>query len=206
MRRTELGQRTPADFCKADAQEHLVARGADLQLQEGDDLFLLVHVAGRDVHGLLDDVLVGDKTRQHDVLAAARDFNLFAGEQRPDLLGEPREVALHDHFVAFERPTPVPDEHRDRARHLAVDEELGRRRDQGVGDVGARQRDARNRRADVEDGRASHEQAHRAGVDLRGRRGGDDRRRRQLRPQHRAAAGDGEQENQETFAQTSDRH
>src|SRR3990170_1092777 len=39
----------------------------------------------------------------------------------------------------------VPDEHRNRARRLAIDEQLARRGDVGVGHVGARQRDARDR-------------------------------------------------------------
>ena len=127
----------------------------------GDDFFLLVDVAGGDVDGLLDrrpcSMTVPDSTTFLPLLC---DVDRLAGKQLLHLLAEPREVALHDRLRSAERAGAVPDEHRDRAGHLAVDEQLVRRRDQRVGDVGARQRHARDRRADVDDRRA----ARRAGA------------------------------------------
>ena len=51
-----------------------------------------------------------------------------------------RQVALHDDLVPAQAAGALPHVHRDRARHLAVDEQLVGRGDDGVGDVGAGQR------------------------------------------------------------------
>src|ERR1051325_11009109 len=72
-----------------------------------------------------------------------------------------------------DRAGAIPHEHRDRARRLAVDEQLVRRRHERVGDVGARQRDARDRRPEVDDGGPAHHEPD-AVVGVEHRPAGDD--------------------------------
>ena len=77
-------------------------------------------------------------------LPATRDR--LAGEQLLHLLDELLQVAADVDLVGLDAAGAVPDEQRDRARRLAVNQQLLRRRDHRVGDVGHRQRDARDRR------------------------------------------------------------
>src|SRR5579864_4989863 len=158
-RRAQLGEDGPTDFREADLEHHLVARRPLLQRQQRDDFFLLVDEPGRQVDGLVDDVLIADRSRENDVLPVAADFDLLPGEQLLDLLGQSGQIALDDHLVALDAAGAIPDEHRDRARHLAVDQQFGRRRDQGVGDVRHRQRHAGDRRSDTDDRRSADHQA-----------------------------------------------
>ena len=100
-----------------------------LHLEQRDDFFLLVDVAGGQADRLVGDVLAGDQPGEHDDLAVALALrSISPGNSWLDLFGEPREVALHDDLVAADRAGAVPHEHRDRARRLAVDQQL-------VGDV-----------------------------------------------------------------------
>jgi Flp pilus assembly secretin CpaC len=54
-------------------------------------------------------------------------------------------------MFVWDRSGAIPHEHGNRTGRLAVDEQLVRRRHEGVGDVRARQRDTRDRRADTDD-------------------------------------------------------
>src|SRR5207245_11497 len=56
-RGSKLSQSAPADFSKADAQQHLVARRTSLQLNERGDLLLLIDVSSSKIDDVLDDVL-----------------------------------------------------------------------------------------------------------------------------------------------------
>ena len=66
-----------------------------------------------------------------------------------------------DDLVAVHGAVAVPHEHRDRARRLAVQQQLRLRGDERVGDVGAGERHARDRRADVQHGRAADDERDR---------------------------------------------
>ena len=92
----------------------------------------------------------------------------FPGEEASDLVREARQVALDDDVVSPQRARTIPDEHRNRAWHLAVEEQLLRRSHERICDVGARQRHARNRRAHVEHGRLSNHELQRRGRRCRG--------------------------------------
>jgi hypothetical protein len=179
-RRAELLQRAAAHFREAHAQHDLVRGHALLLLEHVDDVLFLLHVAGGDVRGLLDDVLARDGPGHNDVLAAAEHADVFAREQLFELRDERAQVAPDLHLEGLDRPFPVPHEQGNRPRLLAVHQELGRRGHERVSDVGHGQRHARDRAPDVEHGRPAHHEvdvgaAH--GVPHRARRGGRRRRR-----------------------------
>ena len=70
--------------------------------------------------------LVGDGAGDDDVLAAADDGDVLAGEELLHLRDERAQVAADLDFEGRDRAGPVPHEQRDRARLLAVDEQLRR--------------------------------------------------------------------------------
>ena len=159
----ELGHRRSAHFREPHAQQHLIGRHAFLLAQQVDDVLLLLDIAGGHLGCLVDDVLAGDDAGDDDVLAVAVDRDRLAGEQLLQLLAQLAQIAAHDDLEALDAAGLVPDEHRDRAWRLAVDQQLARRRHHRVGDVRAGQRDARDAVPDVEQRRAPDQQ-----LDLRG--------------------------------------
>jgi hypothetical protein len=159
-RGAELLDRVPAHFREADLQQDLVAGGARQHLQQRDHLVLLVHVAGRQAHRLVDDVLRRGFTRQDNGFAAAVRRDFLAGEQLFQLLGQAPEITLHVDLVFADAAGAIPHEHGNRAGHLAVDQQLARRGHERVRHVGAGQRDARDGGSGIDDRRSSDGQVH----------------------------------------------
>ena len=81
------------------------------------------------------------------------------GKSSPQLLLERRDRRLDDEVVLLAIGR-APDDQADRAWRLAVDENLVRLHDRGVGDRGIRDRDADDVEVDVKDGGASRRQRH----------------------------------------------
>ncbi len=71
---------------------------------------------------------------------------------------EGREIPAHLDLVGLDGAASIPDEQRNRAWLLAVNQELRRCGDQRVGDIGHGQRHPGNRRPDVEDRGPAHEE------------------------------------------------
>ena len=163
-RRAQIRNGRPADLGEPDTEQHLVAGGAFLQPQHVDDFVGLLDVPARHGGGVVEDRLARGEAGQHDPLAAALRLDVLAGEQPLDLIVEVRKVALHHDVVPVQAAGPLPHVHRDRAGHLAVDEELVGRGDDRVGHVCAGQRHPGDRAADVDDRGAADQQPHRQGV------------------------------------------
>jgi hypothetical protein len=118
-RRTDLSQRAPAHFGKADMQKHLIGRHRR-DLQQRDHFFALVGESRGHVDDAVDRFLARHIAGQDDVFSRAVRGDRFARKERRELLGQSRDVALHDQVVATERALPIPDVHRDRTRRFAV--------------------------------------------------------------------------------------
>ena len=156
----ELGQRAARHLGEPHAEQHLIRRRPLGELQQRDDVFLLVDVAAGQADRAVDDVLVTHRAREHDAAPVGAGFDLLVREQLLDLRRQARQIALDVDLVALDPARAVPDEHRDRARRLAVDQQLVRRGDERVGDVGAGQRHARDLHAGIDDGGSPDRQAH----------------------------------------------
>ena len=200
-RQAELGQRGAAHFGKPHLQQDLWCRRRRLYLQQRDHVGFRVDESRREVDGPLGDFLAADVARQDHVLAVAADVDRFPGQQLLHVGVQPREVALHGDLVALDRRRRDPTRTSRSSGHLGVDQQLVRRRHHRVGDVGARQRDARDRRADLDDRRSADEHAQipdgavdGGGIDRRRTRAGG--RRLDLRVDRAPAAEDADQKDE----------
>jgi hypothetical protein len=174
-------QGAAAHFREANVEQDLIAAAAFSHLEQRNELVLGIDEAAGQPLDLRLDILARDRAREHGGLAVRPDVDRFLGEQFLELRGQTAEVALHDDVVPADGAGSIPHEHRDRPGRLAVDEQLVRRRHQRVRDVGARQRHARDRLAEIDDRRPADEQPHRVGG-LGGRGGGAIEGRDRQRP------------------------
>ena len=136
--------------------------GARLHLQQVDDFFLLLDEARRQAGDLLARPLCWApcrRARRHG--RCSRPGSFSPGNSCLTCSASRGDVASDGDVVPPHAAGALPDEHRDRARRLAVQQQLTRRRDHRVGDVGVRQRHAHDGRADVEHGRTAGHDLHR---------------------------------------------
>ena len=154
----ELGQRAAIDLGESHLQHDLLALLAAGELQHVDD-FDLRRAGLRDLGGAQRHAVARHRAREDDGLVGRADADVFAREQRAQLLLERRDRRLDDEVVVLALGG-APDDQADRAGRLAVDQNLARLDDDGVGDRGIRDRDANDLEIGAEHGRSAGRQHH----------------------------------------------
>ena len=161
-RGAELLQRVAAHLGEADAQHHLVRGDALLLLQQVDDVLLLLDEAGGDVGRLVDRYLL--ETVPEMTTSLPLPVTLIASPGRAaSSARRGASVAADVHFVGLDAAGAVPDEQGDRARRLAVNQQLAAARSPSRRRRRARSARRARSRADVEDGDRPDEQVDAVG-------------------------------------------